>query len=253
MKQMFDMSEKLIVGQSDEIYGVNTINWEDSSWRQLSLVNDEEIISVSDAKVHVFSDSVLCLGKMNQNRQSNTDWENKLTWFKSSPQYRTLDTIDGEPMKIRVEYCKGFTTLQLVHEVQEFVSKMCKQPEEFAGRIIFMSMFNDISWRSKDNKQECESSAQLFSLYAKRFGAGRCSFLWLGSEKKWYSTHEKQTTRKMRQSRRTDDAGIFRKRTPNFPCHESFVPRNAQKQRRWKIINTLLCWSGNDWNCFSHN
>ena len=27
MKQMFDISGKLIVGQSDEIYGVNTINW----------------------------------------------------------------------------------------------------------------------------------------------------------------------------------------------------------------------------------
>ena len=29
MKQMFDISEKLISEQSDEIYGVNTINWED--------------------------------------------------------------------------------------------------------------------------------------------------------------------------------------------------------------------------------
>ena len=36
MKQIFDFSEKLIVGQSDEIYGVNTINWDDSSWKQLS-------------------------------------------------------------------------------------------------------------------------------------------------------------------------------------------------------------------------
>ena len=36
MKQMFHISEKLIVGQSDEIYGVNTINWVDSSWQQLS-------------------------------------------------------------------------------------------------------------------------------------------------------------------------------------------------------------------------
>ena len=33
MKLMFDISEKLIVGQSDEIYGVNTINWVDSSWK----------------------------------------------------------------------------------------------------------------------------------------------------------------------------------------------------------------------------
>ena len=34
LKQMFDIYEKLIVGQSDEIYGVTPINWEDSSWKQ---------------------------------------------------------------------------------------------------------------------------------------------------------------------------------------------------------------------------
>ena len=33
MKQMFDMSEKLIAEQSDEIYVVNTMNWDDSSWK----------------------------------------------------------------------------------------------------------------------------------------------------------------------------------------------------------------------------
>ena len=32
LKQMFDISEKLITEQSDEIYGVSTINWGDSSW-----------------------------------------------------------------------------------------------------------------------------------------------------------------------------------------------------------------------------
>ena len=58
IKQMFDISEKLIVGQSDEIFGVTPINWEDSSWKHLSLVNDEEVISLSHAKVYVFSDSV---------------------------------------------------------------------------------------------------------------------------------------------------------------------------------------------------
>ena len=53
-----------------------------------------------------------------------------------------------------------------------------------------MSMFNDISWGSKDNKKECESNAQHVSLYAKRFGAGQWSFLGPGSEKKWYSISE---------------------------------------------------------------
>ena len=59
MKQMFDMSEKLIAEQSDEIFGVNTINWDDSSWKHLSLVLKKS--SVSHAKVYVFSHSVLCL------------------------------------------------------------------------------------------------------------------------------------------------------------------------------------------------
>ena len=98
MKQTFDISEKLITGLSDEIYGANTINWEDSSWKHLSLIGDEEVINLSHAKVCLFSDSVLCFGKMNQNPQSNTVCEDKLTWFKSSSQYRTLGRIDGEPM-----------------------------------------------------------------------------------------------------------------------------------------------------------
>ena len=42
MKQMFDISEKLIVGQSDAIYGVTPINWEDSSWKHLSMVGGEK-------------------------------------------------------------------------------------------------------------------------------------------------------------------------------------------------------------------
>ena len=82
---MFDVSEKLVVGQPDEIFGVSPLNWEDSSWRQLSLVNDEEFISLPHAKIYVFSDSVLCLGKVNQNPTSNTVWEEQLGWFKDSP------------------------------------------------------------------------------------------------------------------------------------------------------------------------
>ena len=51
-----------------------------------------------------------------------------------------------------------------------------------------MSMFNDISRGSKDNEMECESSARLVSLYARRFGPGQWSFL--GPENKWSSVNE---------------------------------------------------------------
>ena len=50
-KQMFDIYEQLILEQSDEIFGVSQISWESSPWKQLSLVNDEEVISLSHAKV----------------------------------------------------------------------------------------------------------------------------------------------------------------------------------------------------------
>ena len=146
-------------------------------------------IVISLSHIYVFSDSVLCLGKMNENPQSNYAWEDRLMRLKFSSEYRIFDTIDGEPMEFQWNIFPGFTTLQLCNKVQEFMSKMSKEPEGFTGRIIFMSMFNDISWWSNDNEQECELSAQLVSMYAKRFSPGRWSFLGLGSEKKWNSTY----------------------------------------------------------------
>ena len=46
MIQMCDISEKLISEQSDEIYGAKTIKLEDSSWKYLSLIGDEQVISL---------------------------------------------------------------------------------------------------------------------------------------------------------------------------------------------------------------
>ena len=71
-KQMFEISEQLTLEQSDEIFGLSQISWENSSWKPLSLANDAEVISLSRAQVFVSSDSVLCLGKVSQNPASNT-------------------------------------------------------------------------------------------------------------------------------------------------------------------------------------
>ena len=71
------------------------------------------------------------------------------------------------------------------------MSKMV-EPEQFQGRIIFMSMFDDIIWGYKDNETECIANSTFVSLFAKRFPAGRLSFLGLGSETKWSSTNEER-------------------------------------------------------------
>ena len=131
----------------------------------------------------------LLLRKMNQNPQSNYAWKDRFTWFKYASQYRALDIIDGESMVFEWNTFPGFTTLQLVDKFQKFMNKMAN-PSKFKWRIIFMSIFNDISWRSEDNDRKCNVNVEFVSKFAKRFPAGRGSFLGLGSEKKWCSKGE---------------------------------------------------------------
>ena len=117
MKQMFDISAKL-VSEQGEIYGVKTIDWENSLWKYLSLIGDEQVISLHRTKVYVLSDSVLCLGKIHENPQSNDAWEQRLGWFKSSPEHRNEDRIDGERMDFEWNIFPGFNTLQLSDDFQ---------------------------------------------------------------------------------------------------------------------------------------
>ena len=175
------------------------------------MISDEEVISLSHAKVYVFSDSVLCLRKMNQNPFSNVVWE----------------------------FC---------NKIHEFMSRMC-DPSQFKGRIIFMSMFNDILWVCEDNETECIAKSTLVSLFAKRFPAGHWSFLVSGSEKKWYSTY---LDRRQGEWDRVAQLMVmkFGERDTQFSVLRVHCPRNTQKQRRWKTVNTLLRRWRNDWNIF---
>ena len=143
--------------------------------------------------------------------------------------------------------------MQLSQEVQELLLRLSETPENVTGRIIFMSMFNDISWGSKDNKIECESNAQLVSLFARRFGAGQWSFLGPGSEKKWYSISKDSPQGEWDNMAEKMMLDFDRKWTSNFPRYKSIVQRSAQKRRRWKIVDPLLCQPGHDYNCFLHN
>ena len=88
---------------------------------------------------------------------------------------------------IRVNIFPGFTTLQLCDKINDLLSDLGQTPETFTGRILFMSMFNDISCDRKGNKDECLANAGVVKVLARRFGVGHWSFTGPGSEKKWYS------------------------------------------------------------------
>ena len=186
---MIDISTRL-VSEQNEISGLETIGWENHSWKHLSLVGDERIINLQCTKVYVFSDSVLCLGKIFENPESNDAWEQRLGWVKSSQNYRNFDRIDGEPMEFEWHIFPAFNTLQLCDKVKSLLSRLGETPENFRGSILFMSMFNDISCGTKVNEEECLANARLVSLYARKFGSGQWSFTGPGYEKKWYSKKE---------------------------------------------------------------
>ena len=73
-------------------------------------------------------------------------WKEKINWFQNSLEYRELDRIDGEPMEFEWRIFPGFTTLQILAEIQNMMTETQCEPDQFQGRIIFMSMHNDIVW-----------------------------------------------------------------------------------------------------------
>ena len=77
---------------------------------------------------------------------------------------------------------------QLCDKINDLLSNLGQTPETFTGRILFMSMFNDISCDRKGNKDECLANAGVVKVLARRFGVGQWSFIGPGSEKKWYSS-----------------------------------------------------------------
>ena len=82
----------------------------------------------------------------------------------------------------------GFSSLQILQNIQEDLRERSIEPEKFIDRINFMSMFNDIDWTRKGNDGTCISNSEKVKEYAKRFSQGHWTFLGLGDEKKWYGT-----------------------------------------------------------------
>ena len=184
---MFDVTAPLVNNQ-EEINCLDKILWGKNSWTRLSLIDDEIVINHQRTKAYVFSDSVLCHGKVLQHPESNEAWKNRVAGIRSEKSYRDYDAINGEFTEFESNIFPGFTTLQLCDKINDLLSYLGQTPATFTGRILFMSMCNDISCDGKDNKDECLRNAESVKVFAGRFGIGQWSFIGPGSEKKWYSS-----------------------------------------------------------------
>ena len=83
MKQVFDISEKFVTEQSDEIYGTSTINWEHSSWKYFLLWLVMNKSSVSCTERSTYSQFLYCVLEWwtrthNQIMHGKTDWRGSI-------------------------------------------------------------------------------------------------------------------------------------------------------------------------------
>ena len=158
LKQMFDITAKL-VSEQDEIHGLDKIHWEKNSWRQLSLIGDETVTNLQPRKSLCLLRFCVVPRKDPSTSRFQRSLENKVA--ESDPRKATeiMDGIDGEPTEFEWNIFPGFTTLQLCGKVNDLLSDLGQTPKTFTRRILFMSMFNDISCDRKDNKEECLANA----------------------------------------------------------------------------------------------
>ena len=141
--------------------------------------------SSSRRQKFMYSSTQYCVwGKTHQYPRSSSEWKTRLTWFKSTQQYKELDGLDGEAVKFEIR------------EIQKWMGKLNCKLEDIPERMKFMSMFNVIIWRNKENELTCVRNSAMVLEYAKRFELGCWSFLEPGSEKEveccrhcWWSSN----------------------------------------------------------------
>ena len=98
LKQMFDVTAQ-IVNNEEEINCLDKILCGKNSWTKLFLINDPVIINLQSTKVYVFSDSVLCLGKVLRHPECNEAWKNGVAGVLAEKSYRDFEDVSGESLR----------------------------------------------------------------------------------------------------------------------------------------------------------
>ena len=105
---------------------------------------------------------------------------------------------------------------------------MGQTPESFKGRILFMSMFNDIFFHRYDNKNYCSRNANIVKTFSGRLGIGQWSFIGPGSVKQWYPSENSPKGAWYHIAEEIFPL-IRRKRTSYLPSNDFIVQGSTEK------------------------
>ena len=161
IKILFSITRRLVSVNSKEILNVRVIDSKDPSWIKTK-ISHPQVIQWTKAKVHVHFDSVLCLGKIFALAEAAEIWKGVSN--------QQIYGIDGASIEyfIKKDWSRNIA------------------PEKFGGRIIFVSLFNDVDWNKKNKEDECISNSEKVRDQVKRCSQGHWTFLGPGNEMKWF-------------------------------------------------------------------
>ena len=224
-------------------------DWDDYSWKYLSMFG-EQVISLQRTKVYVFSDSVLCLGKMHENFQSNTASEDRLAWFKSSPEFRNLDRTDGEPIEFEWKYFPRIQYVAAQSRSQKFIVEIRWDTREFHRKdYLHVDVQRHIIWIKWQWKRMRVKCSIRFSI-CKEIWNRTMVISWSWFREKWYSISADSPQGEWDRIAEKMMLEFGESRHPVFRATSPLSRGSVQKQRRWKTVDTLLCRFGYDLNCF---
>ena len=121
---MFDISTRL-VSEQDEISGLETIGWENHSWKYLSLIGDERVINLQRTKVYVFSDSCVVSWEDSRKLPMERCMGTKIGMVKIILKItETLTESTASQWNSSGIFSQGFNTLQLSEEVKRLLLRL---------------------------------------------------------------------------------------------------------------------------------
>ena len=211
----------------------------------MTLLNNRAV-RLSTAKACVFPDSVLCMGRISES--SASAWKQKIDGFMYSFQCRELDRIDWEPMVFDWKNFPGFTTLQILAEIQNMITEknvsLSNFWDESSSCQCTTTLYGE---RKKRSTELCTANPKTVTGYARRFAHGHRSFLGPGSEKTWYGTHTHKP--KSLRTRRSTSVKV------HIPCSVDPVLSNGYlcEANEVESVFTLLWWRQHSRIGSSHN
>ena len=185
------------------------------------LANDQAVKWAKANVVSALTPFFVLVGWKTVQEPQKEDGKAKLKILRMYSSHQDAVGIHGEVIEFEWTFFPGFSTLSSFQEIQKDLAEKNIEPENFQDRIIFMSMFNDILWKTGDEK--CILNAEKVKNYAKKNLPGHGTFLGPGSEEMVRRfSRSKRTVGSHSRQNGTGIQGMLSSCVQKYRCFESW-------------------------------